>query len=357
MLKVTIRPQWEMRFPDGRELMPRLIDLLIAVDECHQLAAACTRVALSYRYAWGLLKDAEAAFGAPLLASVRGRGARLSPLGEKLVWAERRVAARLTPILDSLASELEVEVERALSETRPILRVQATHGFAVETMRRFLVEQEVPLDLKYRSSGEVLSALHGGGCDLAGLHFAEGKLQPRVIARYTALLDRQRHHVIHLATRRQGLIVAPDNPKNIAHLRDLSRPGIRFINREPESGTRFLLDLMLHDEGLRGESILGYDDIEFTHAAVGAFVASGMADAGLGLETAARRFGLGYVPLLNERYFFLCDEDMLDSPRVRRVIELMSSDLFRTTVGSIPGYDASRSGKVETLVAAFPAAR
>lgn len=61
-----------------------------------------------------------------------------------------------------------------------------------------------------------------------------------------------------------------------------------------------------------------------------------MANVGLGLETAARRFGLGYVPLLNERYFFLCDEDMLDSLGVHRVIELISSALFCTTASRIP---------------------
>ena len=354
MFKVAIRPQWDLRHPDGRQLMPRLIELLVAVDECRQLAAACARVDLSYRYAWGLLKEAERDFGAPLLETVRGRGTKLSPLGEKLVWADRRVAARLSPFLDSLASELEVEVERALSEARPILRVQATHGFAVETMRRFLVEEGVPLDLKYRSSGEVLSALHAGGCDLAGLHVSQGELQEKVIARYASALDPSRQHVIDLATRRQGLIVAPDNPKRILHVRDLSRPGVRFVNREPESGTRLILDLLLQAEGIKGEGILGYDEIEFTHAAVAAYVASGMADVGLGLETPARRFSLGFVPVVTERYFFLCDEDTLDSPRVQHVLGLMKSDAFKASVGSLPGYDASRSGMVQPVGEAFP---
>lgn len=354
MFKVAIRPQWDLRHSDGRQLVPRLIELLVAVDECGQLAAACERVDLSYRYAWGMLKQAERDFGAPLLATVRGRGAKLSPLGEKLVWADRRVAARLSPFLDSLASELEVEVERALTEARPILRVQATHGFAVETMRRFLVEEGVPLDLKYRASREVLSALHAGGCDLAGLHIAQGELQEKVVAHYASMLDPSRQCVIDLATRRLGLIVAPDNPRRILHVRDLAQPGVRFVNREPESGTRLVLDLLLQAEGVRGETILGYDEIEFTHAAVAAYVASGMADAGLGLETPARRFSLGFVPVVTERYFFLCDEDTLDSPRVQHVVGLMQSDAFKASVGSLPGYDASRAGMVQPVGEAFP---
>lgn len=355
MFKVAIRPQWEVRGPTGQPLPPRLIDLLVAVAEHHQLAEACRQTGLSYRYAWGLLRRAEQEFGAPLLRGVRGRGARLSVLGEKLVWAQRRIGARLSPNLDSLATELEVELERALSAARPILQVQATHGFAVETMRRFLVEQEVPLDLKYRNSGEVLSALNAGACDLAGLHIVDGELQAAVLAHHAAQFDAARQHVIDLATRRLGLVVAPGNPKRILHLHDLTRPDVRFVNREPESGTRLLLDLLLRREGLRSEAIRGYDDIEFTHAAVAAYVASGMADVGLGLETPARRFQLGFVPQLTERYFFLCDEDTLDTPRTQHVIGLMRSAAFRATVGSLPGYDASRSGTVQPLAQAFPA--
>jgi len=354
MFKVVIRPEWEVRGPDGHALPARLIDLLVAVAEHGQLAEACRQTGLSYRYAWGLLKNAERDFGVPLLRGVRGRGATLSVLGEKLVWAQRRIAARLAPNLDSLATELEVELARALSAAQPILRAQATHGFAVETMRRFLVEQEVPLDLKYRSSGEVLSALNAGACDIAGLHIVDGELQNPVLSHYAAQFDTARQHVIDLATRRQGLVVAPGNPKRILHLRDLTRPDVRFVNREPESGTRLLLDLMLQKEGLRSESIRGYDDIEFTHAAVSAYVASSMADVGLGLETPARRFHLGFVPLLTERYFFLCDEDALDTPRVQHVLGLMRSAAFRNTVGSLPGYDASRSGNVQPLREAFP---
>src|SRR5581483_12339777 len=125
---------------------------LLKVHETHTLAKAAAELGLSYRYAWGVLQDGHRAFGVPLVKMQRGRGAVLTPLGEKLVWADRRIAARLSPLLDSLASELEVEVERALTDVRSILHLHVSHGFAVETLREWLAREQVPIDLKYRNS-------------------------------------------------------------------------------------------------------------------------------------------------------------------------------------------------------------
>ncbi|MFX8758760.1 hypothetical protein ABTM54_19175, partial [Acinetobacter baumannii] len=84
---------------------------------------------LSYRNAWGLLRDFDREFGAPLVVKSRGQGSKLSPLAEKLLWADKRIAARLSPTLDSLASELEAELEGVLSTPRQALRISASHGF------------------------------------------------------------------------------------------------------------------------------------------------------------------------------------------------------------------------------------
>ena len=124
MYKVTLRPAWDVQTAQGRSLPPRLVELLVAVHGNASLAAACRQVGLSYRYAWGLLQQGEAMFGVPLVRAARGRGAALSPLGERLVWADRRIAARLSPTLDSLAAELESELERSLSLHAAPVRLQ-----------------------------------------------------------------------------------------------------------------------------------------------------------------------------------------------------------------------------------------
>lgn len=354
MYKVGIRPQWSVQTVDGRELPARLIELLVAVRASGSLAAASREIGLSYRYAWGLLRQAQALFGVPLLRSQRGRGALLTPLGERLVWADNRIAARLSPMLDSLATELEAELSRNLTcETTP-LRLHASHGFGVEMLRKTLAAADQPLDLKYRSPDDALTALRAGACDLAGLHLPIGGLEGELLRHYLDRLDPLGDRVIHLAMRRQGLVVAPGNPKRLRVLSDLLRDDVRFIHRQPGSGTRLLLECMLAREGLPLSAIHGCDAEELTHAAVAAYVASGLADVGLALEPPARRYGLDFVPLITEHYFFLCQARSLDGHQLQPVLDLLRSDGFRHELGQLPGYDPSYCGTVQMLGDAFP---
>lgn len=353
MFRVSIKPQWQLDRGEGGTLLPRLIELLVHLDESGTLRAACQRMNLSYRYAWGLLRDGQRAFGLPLVVSRRGRGAVLSPLGEKLVWAERRIAARLTPVFDSLASELESEIERALTHAQGILRLHASHGFAVEALRTRFHDQQIPLDLKYCTSLEAVRALARGGCDMAGFHVPVGEFEAPSLAHYQRDLKTADARLILLATRRLGLMTARGNPRQVRGLHDLMREDVRFVNRQPGAGTRLLIDLILKNARIDPRQIRGYDTHEFTHAAVAAYIASGMADAGFGVETPAQRFGLDFLPLISERYFFACRADALESLMMQPVLAELRSAAFRAVINALPGYDAMASGCVMTLNEAF----
>jgi molybdate transport repressor ModE-like protein len=354
MFKMSIKPQWQLERGDSRQLMPHLVNLLVKVHETHTLAEAAAQLGLSYRYAWGLLQEGQRAFGVPLVRMVRGRGAALTALGEKLVWADKRIAARLSPLLDSLASELEVEVERALFHEQSIPRLHASHGFAVQTLRQWLLREQVPIELKYRNVQEALGSLNRGSCDLAGFHVPQGELQEAALRHYLKALRPDKHRLVLLAQRRQGLMVAPGNPRNITGVADLVRPEVNYVNRHEGSGTRLLLDLLLQREGLDGRAIRGYDNCEFTHPAVAAYVASGMADAGLGVEPAARRFELDFLPVASERYFFVCSVPVLATPMMQRILDTLRDREFQRAVNALPGYDATDCGTVLDLATAFP---
>ena len=151
-------------------------------------------------------------------------------------------------------------------------------------------------------------------------------------------------------------MVAKGDPKKVYGIIDLARPELRFINRQPGSGTRFLLDLLLRKEGVAPARVHGYEQCELTHAAVAAYVASGMADVGFGVETPARHFKLDFVPIQTERYFLLCDERSLDVPAVREMLAIVQGDTFRATVNRLPGYQASpATGQVTDLRPTFAA--
>jgi molybdate transport repressor ModE-like protein len=357
MYKVTISPQWEISSGTETPLdTSALLRLLRAIDESGSIAQATKTVGLSYRYAWGLLRDAERIFGHALMTSGRGRGTHLTALAEKLIWADRRIAARLSPTLESLASELEAELGKLAGSGSPAIRLDASHGFAVAAFLNYINAAGLPIELRYRNSSDAVAALARRECDLAGFHVPLGEHEQAAAARYRQWLSPRSHCLVHLAVRTQGLIVAKGNPLAIRELQDLARPGVRFVNRQAGSGTRMLLELMLAGAGLPAQSINGFENAEFTHSAVAAYIASGMADVGIGVQTAAQRFGLGFVPLVRERYFFAAASSSLEEPMMRQALEILRSEPFRAAVNALAGYDADGSGAIVSLGDAFGAA-
>lgn len=354
MFKVRISPHWEIRRADGNPLDTSvLLALLRAIEETGSIARAAQAVGLSYRYAWGLLRDAEDLFGHSLMTTGRGRGTQLSPLAEKLIWADRRVGARLSPTLESLSSELEAELGKALGSVSPMLRLDASHGFAVATLLKEATEAGIPIDLRYRNSIDAVAAFSRGESDLAGFHVPIGAFELASAERFGRWLDPRSHRLIHLAVRSQGLFVNPGNPLGIQGLEDLVRADVRFVNRQAGSGTRLLLEQMLPAIGVSPSQVNGYENTEFTHSAVAAFIASGMADVGFGVQTAAERFKLDFIPLARERYFFAVSADLLEQAPMKRLVAVICSRNFRDQVEQLAGYDATDTGRIMTLAEAF----
>ena len=354
MLRVHIRPHWEISFHSEPPLdTAALLALLISVQDTGSIAQAAKVVKLSYRYAWGLLRDAETLFGESLLQTERGRGTQLTALAQKLVWADRRITARLAPMLESLASELEVELGKMAAERLRMIRMDASHGFAVAALMVHLNEVEMPVELRYRNSTDAVAALARGECDLAGFHVPTGQFERQAMAWYARWLDPAKHCLIHLAVRHQGLFVARGNPLHISGLRDLARRDVRFVNRQAGSGTRMLLELMLQDAGVAVSDITGFNSAEFTHSAVAAYIASDMADVGIGVRTAAQRFNLDFIPLVRERYFFAIRSDALNDPLIRQLLAILQLPQYHAKVNELTGYDATETGKIMLLAQAF----
>lgn len=353
MPKVSIKPQWTISDSTGHSLSPRLLELLQEVQAHGSLSAACKISGGSYRHAWSLIRQGETQLGQALLTMARGKGSHLTALGDRLVWAGHRITARLSPMLETLASELETELDKVMHAPQDLLRVHASHGFAVEKLIDTLAQQGGRIERKYVGSQEAVVDWQEGRCELAGFHVPEGEFESRALDHYAKWLDPEHSRLIHVATRRQGLMVAQGNPLKIYGVADLARPAVRFVNRQPSSGTRFLLECLLGKAGIANEQVGGFNHSEFTHAAVAAYVASGMADVGLGVETPSRRFGLEFVPLASERYFLLCHQDWLDTEPLQAVLATLRKPEFRASVDALPGYSAADCGRVQTLAEAF----
>ncbi|MGH8615186.1 MAG: substrate-binding domain-containing protein [Gammaproteobacteria bacterium] len=350
-MEIRFDLHWCLGLAQAEPVEPELFRLLQAIQERGTLRVAAKDRGVSYRYAWGLMQKWERSLGQPLACMERGRGTTLTPLGKKLLWGHRRIIAHLGPELDSIASQLASELRAAMKvESAPPVRVFASHGLAIPLLRDLLrVKRGLEIELQFRGSLDCLRLLSQSKCDLAGFHLPEGSLGARLAPHFQRWLDPENEVLIHAVRRRQGLIIAKDNPKGIRSVADLVTQTVRFVNRQPGSGTRLIFDLLLEDANVVPERIQGYNVEEFTHMAVAAMVASGGADAGFGIEAAARHFGLYFIPVTWENYWFAVRRGKLASFAVSEIVSTLRSTEFKEQAGALPGYDTARAGVIVPL--------
>ncbi|HEY9073783.1 MAG TPA: substrate-binding domain-containing protein, partial [Desulfobaccales bacterium] len=211
------------------------------------------------------------------------------------------------------------------------LVVLGSHDNTLDLLATLLRRQDPRLRL---SSGHVgslggLMALRQGRSHLGGSHMLDPETNTYnvpFIKRYLAGVPLK---LINLAWRQQGLMLAPGNPKDLHTIKDLARPGVRFINRQRGAGTRLLLDFLLKAENLAAAAIQGYDREEYTHMAVAVNVFSGTADVGLGIMAAAKALGLDFIPLLPERYDLVVPESTFADPRFQALLEVIRAAEFQ----------------------------
>src|SRR6201996_3492534 len=350
MLQIEIETVWRFRKEGSPQSVVVMLGVLNEIRKTGKITAAAADAHLSYRHVWNLIENWSQFFGVPLVETQRGKGSRLTAFGEKLVWAGERMQARLGPQLENLAQELATEIKPYLEQRPSVIRVHASHGFAVAKLREFLDrEPGIGVDLRYVSNQHSLVSLAQGACDLSGLHLPRGELRAQGIRAAREWLDPREDRVISFVTREMGLMVARGNPLGIGTIRDLTGSKVRFVNRDHDSGTRLLFDQLLAVHGIDESEINGAQQIEFTHAAVAAYVASGMADVAFGVEAAARQFGLDFVRLLTEDYFFVCRQSFLETEPMRRVVDIMKGREFHKAVAALPGYEATSTGAVHTV--------
>jgi putative molybdopterin biosynthesis protein len=203
----------------------------------------------------------------------------------------------------------------------------------------------------YMGSINGLLALYHGQVSAATAHLWDGEAEEYNIPYLRHILPGQRIVAINLVFRTQGFYVAPGNPLAINRWADLAKPVVRFVNREPGSGTRVLLDEQLRRLGIDHHQVTGYDKVETTHLAIASCVARGEADAGLGTESVAGQLkGLDFVPLHKERYDLVMRQDDLEKPYGRALLTILRSTSFRNEVSGMGRYDLSQMGKLMAQV-------
>lgn len=338
----------------GSQMDNPLFDLLSAVATQGSIQGAAKALDLSYRHLWGSLKQWEETVGQALVVWQRGQPARLTPFAERLLWAERQARERMVPHIEALRRELQRVMEEALDGSRQVLRIDASHDLMLPVLQQLGDAQGLHIELRFAGSLDALRSLAEGRCVVAGFHAPPLSRSEHYARALKALLKPGRHKLISAMRRTQGLMVAPGNALGVLSLADVAQRGLRFVAREPGSGTGLLAEHLAAQHGF-ALAALNTTAQEGSHLACAAAVASGSADAALGIEAAATRYGLDFVPLVEEDYHLVCLADALEEPAVRLLRELLQSSAWRREVREVDGYACPPgAGDVLSLTRALP---
>ena len=327
---------------DGATLENPLFELLAAILEGGSIRHAARLLGTSYRYVWDALRKWEGVLGEPLVTWSQGQRARLTQFAHRLLWAERRARTRMQPHLEALRADLARVIADARDERQLLLAARASHDIALSVLQRHAAEApDFHLEIAFTGSVDALRELNDRQCLVAGFHVPALRGAAPVFARaLKPLLNPRAHKLIACSRRMQGLMLRKEDAERVRMFPDVVRHGLRFVNRQPGSGTRMLVEHLLHEHSIPSSNLRGYSEhVEHTHVAVGLCVASGVADVGIGIEAAALQFGLHFVPIVEEHYFLACLNDALEHPAVRRMRDVLrAGPSWARILKSLPGY-------------------
>ena len=287
--------------------------------------------------------------GGKLLAAPLSRGAGVIT---SLVRADGLVLLPHGTQGAEAGEQVQVRLYRPRAELDKTIFCIGSHDMTLDLIAQFLAGHDRRLASANVGSQGGLVALRRGEAHLAGSHLLDPQTGEYNISYIRQYLPGVKVKVVTLVGREQGLLVKRGNPKHINSLGDLSRPGaaseaerVSFVNRQRGAGTRVLLDYHLNLLGMDADSIIGYNQEEYTHLGVAAAVASGRADCGLGIAAAAKALELDFIPLFQERYDLVIPKVHADDDLLAPLFDVLENREFRAAVSALPGYDVSVMGK------------
>ncbi|MBE0585294.1 MAG: molybdopterin biosynthesis protein, partial [Desulfofustis sp.] len=269
-----------------------------------------------------------------VMSVVRADGMLTIPAGSEGIGAGERV---------------RIDLLRSRGEVDATLVMIGSHDNILDLLANHLHRLRPPVRLSSAHVGSMggIMAIRRGEAHLAGSHLLDEQSGEYNISFIKRFLPDLPLRLINLCYREQGLLVAAGNPQRISGLADIAERGLRFINRQKGAGTRLLTDKVLRDSGLDPQQIAGYDHEEYTHMNVAAAIASGSADAGMGIRAAAVALGLDFIAVAEERYDLIVPEAFAHDVRVRAALELVVGDReFQEKIVALGGYSLRDTGVV-----------
>jgi putative molybdopterin biosynthesis protein len=242
------------------------------------------------------------------------------------------------------SGKAEVQVLQADEEFRNRILVAGCDP-GISVLARHVRTAGIELVLAHRNSSQSLKLLKEGCIHIAGTHLSDASSGDSNIPEIGRLFAKDSVAVVSFAIWEEGILTARANPKNIRGIEDFARPAVTIVNREKGAGARRLLDAALKRLGLDPRKVRGYQNTAPGHLPAAWQVQTGAADCCVSTRAAARVFGLGFIPLVSERYDLAIRREHLDLPGVQALLDTLGRLSFRRELESLGGYDTRGAGQ------------
>jgi putative molybdopterin biosynthesis protein len=238
----------------------------------------------------------------------------------------------------------DVQVFRAEENFRNRILVAGCDP-GISVLARHLQAAGIELVLAHRNSSQALKLLQSGSVHISGTHLRDEASGESNLPEIGRMFAKNTVAVVSFAVWEEGIITARGNPKQLREVADFAGPGVSIVNRERGAGSRLLLDAHLKRAHIDPHQVSGYERTAPGHLPAAWQVYSGSADACIATRAAARMFGLGFIPLVSERYDLAIRRAHLDLPGVQALLDTLNRASFRRELESLGGYDTKGAGQ------------
>ncbi len=241
-----------------------------------------------------------------------------------------------------------VEALRPMNQIENTIAAIGSHDPLFDEVSNFINRRFPGLYLSSTHVGSMggITAIKRGEAHVAGIHLLDEATGEYNLSYLRTHFPAGGVKLMRGVGRLQGFMVQKGNPLGIKGVEDLLKEGLRYVNRQRGAGTRILLDYLLQQKGIQADQIYGYEREEFTHLSVAAQIASGSADAGLGIYSAAASYGLDFIPVCVEQYDILMDETFTQSTLFDAFASIIRSKEFEERLTQLGGYTFTDTGKM-----------
>ena len=191
-----------------------------------------------------------------------------------------------------------------------------------------------------------LRLLKDSAATMSCVHILDVEKKNQDLAYLDRYLSKDDYIVVELYTREQGLILTKGNPKGIRGIEDIASKNVKFTNRNQGSGTRILVDFLLHEKNIDPGKIQGYALEADSHLEAGLKVLQGEAEATFGIRHVAHMLNLDFIHQFRERFDLVIPVDQYYYGHVKSFLAFFEQPTLLHNIRDFTGYTITKIGSV-----------